>query len=329
MTHRVSLDVVVTRGATVEARHVVHAAAVDRSDRLLLASGDPTAISPWRSCAKPLQVHPFVASGGWAATGWGRRELALACASHGGEPEHVGLAHAMLESIGLAVGDLACGPHEPLSTRGAQLLRESHAAPTRAHNNCSGKHTAMMAAAQSRGWPTAGYDQPQHPWQVLIRSGLSRWTGVPDGALDIATDGCGVPVFILTLEQMAQAYARFAVAALDEPAPAAIFDAMGGEPFWVGGTDRFDTALMRATDGNVIAKVGAEGVHTVAIRDQQIGFAVKVADGAGRAQHPAVLRLLQHLDALPALLPPPLLPFADAPVHDTRGGIVGHVRCAA
>jgi L-asparaginase II len=324
-----NLDILVTRGPAVESRHRVHAAVVDESGCLIASANSTDLVAHWRSCAKPLQVHPLVESGKFDELGWGEPELALACASHGGEPEHVALASSMLHSIGLDESALACGPHIPLSGRGAQLLHESGATPTKLHNNCSGKHSAMMALATRNGWPNADYHDPSHPVQRTIRHGLSRWTGLENGALDIGTDGCGVPVFILSLLQMATAYARFAHAAHSEAAPARILSAMGSQPFLVGGTDRFDTVLTDATDGGVVAKVGAEGVHTVLIRDRSIGFAIKVEDGAARAQYPAVLRLLQHLDALPADLPAPLHDFLVTPVRDTRGEVVGEIRPAA
>lgn len=329
MTRLLDLDIVVTRGSCVESRHAVHAVVVQADGKLLATAGAPDLVAPWRSCAKPLQVYPFVESGQFDTLGWGDTHLALACASHGGEPEHVELAASMLQSIGLAEGDLACGAHEPLSTRGARLLHDSGRPPGRLHNNCSGKHAGMLAAAQSHGWPTEGYELPTHPLQLAIRQSLSRWTGVDNGAPDIATDGCGVPVFVLSLRQMALAYARLAEASRGEAAAARVLNAMGAHPFLVGGTDRFDTVLMEATGGAIIAKVGAEGVHTVLLRDRAIGFALKVADGQARAQYPAVLRLLQHLDALPAALPPRLHDLLVTPVHDTRGAAVGSVRPVA
>ena len=323
------LDIVVTRGATVESRHVVHAAVIEADGTIMAQAGNPDLVAHWRSCAKPLQVHPFVESGNFAAVGWGPRELALACASHGGEPEHVEIAASMLASIGLSEHDLACGGHEPLSRRGARLLREQSLAPTRLHNNCSGKHSAMLASALRQGWPSAGYDLPSHPVQQQIRRLLGRWTGVENGALDVATDGCGVPVFILTLRQMALAYARLAQAATAEAPAGQIVDAMRTHPFLVGGTDRFDTMVMEETAGAVVIKLGAEGVHSALLRERGIGFAVKVEDGHSRAQYPAMLRLLQHFDALPAALPPRLADILIAPVYDTRGYRIGEVRPAA
>ena len=159
------LDIVVTRGALVESRHCLHAAVVDESGHLRLAAGDPLLTTWWRSCAKPFQVLPTLERGVFEALGWGADELALACGSHGGEPEHVALAGRMLASLGLEAGDLACGPHEPLSPRGARLRRESGHPLTRLHNNCSGKHAAMLARARFEGWPLEGYEQHDHPVQ--------------------------------------------------------------------------------------------------------------------------------------------------------------------
>ena len=156
------LDVVVTRGATIESRHRVHAAVVGPGDSIIVTAGDPGLVTMWRSCAKFFQVIPFLASGGFDKLGWGDEELVLACASHGGEPEHLVVVSRMLASIGLEEGDLACGPHEPLSARGAKFVKESGKAPTRLHNNCSGKHAAMLARAQTAGWKTRGYERHDH-----------------------------------------------------------------------------------------------------------------------------------------------------------------------
>jgi L-asparaginase II len=321
------LDVVVTRGNAVESRHRVHAAVVDASDRMILETRDAQQATHWRSCAKPFQVMPFLESGGFDAMRWGDDHLALSIASHGGEPEHVALAQSMLGDMGLEEGDLACGPHEPLSTRGVRLLRESGGRVTRLHNNCSGKHAAMIARAQTAGWPTYGYERHEHPVQRCCLKEVSRWSSVPEDKIGQAVDGCGVVVFMLSLESMARAYARLVRAARDrEEIPARIVHAMRTRPFLVGGTDRFDSVLMEETEGRVIAKIGAEGIHSVAIVDEGIGFSVKVEDGAQRAQFPAVIRLLQHFGALPSPLPQRLEEYARRPVRNTRGETVGEVR---
>lgn len=324
------LDVAVTRGDGIESEHRVHAAVVGEGDELVGAAHDADAFTYWRSCAKPFQVIPFLSSGGFDDLGWGDEQLAVSCASHGGEPEHVALVEGMLRDIGMEEGDLACGPHEPSSQRGAKIVRESGERPTRVHNNCSGKHTAMLALARHKGWAAQGYERREHHVQRGILHEIALWTDVPCAKITQAVDGCGVVVFGMTLERMARAYSRFAVAsARGEEVPARVIGAMSRHPFLVGGTDRFDSALIAETGGRVVSKVGAEGVHCALLPERGIGVAIKVEDGAQRAQVPALLRLLQELDALPAQLSPRLSEWMRKPVKNTRGECVGEVMMLA
>jgi L-asparaginase II len=320
------LDVVVTRGEGTESEHRVHAAVVGEGDELLGAARDADAFTFWRSCAKPFQVLPFLASGGFDALGWGDEQLAISCASHGGEPEHIALVEQMLRDIGLEEGDLACGPHDPSSQRGAKILRDTGERATRIHNNCSGKHTAMLALARHKGWSTNGYERREHHVQRGILHEIALWTDVPCSRITQAVDGCGVVVFGMTLERMARAYSRFAIAAArGEEFPRRVIDAMSAHPFLVGGTDRIDSAVISESHGAVVSKVGAEGVHCAMLVDRGIGIAIKVEDGAQRAQVPALLRLLQELDALPSQLSPKLSEWLRKPVRNTRGECVGEV----
>jgi len=321
------LDIVATRGAEVESRHRVHAAVVGDADTLIASAHNPATVSSWRSCAKPFQIMPLLESGGFDDLHWGDDQLALACASHGGEPEHVAIAQQMLQDIDLEEGDLACGPHDPLSSRGLKLLRESGARLTRLHNNCSGKHAAMLARAQTAGWPTYGYERREHQVQRQCLESCAAWAGLAPNEIGQAIDGCGVVAFALPLENMARAWARLARGARDrEELSSRIVHAMVTRPFLVGGTDRFDTVLVEETQGRVVTKIGAEGVHSVGVPELGVGFAVKVDDGAQRAQFPAVLRLLQHLGILPTTLPARLEEFLRRPIRNTRGEIVGEVR---
>jgi L-asparaginase II len=324
------LDVVATRGSIIESRHRVHAAVVDARGCLVAGAGEPTLVTHSRSCAKPFQIMPLLESGGFDALGWGDDQLALACGSHGGEPEHVAICRAMLESMGLEEGDLACGPHEPLSPRGARLMRESGARLTRMHNNCSGKHAAMLGRAHTCGWSTFGYERPTHQVQQSVLAVVAAWTGLQADGIGRAVDGCGVLEFALPLDSMARAYARLAAAAAGgDDVPARILHAMVTRPFLVGGTDRFDSVLIEECEGCVVAKIGAEGVHTVAVPERGLGVALKVGDGAQRAQYPAVLRLLQLLEVLPSELSPRLHEYMFRPVRNSRGEVVGEVRPVA
>jgi L-asparaginase II len=324
------LDVVATRGRIIESRHQIHAAVVDARGCLIAGARESTLVTHWRSCAKPFQVMPLLESGGFDEMRWGDDQLALACGSHGGEPEHVAICEAMLSNMGLEEGDLACGPHEPLSPRGARLARESGARLTRLHNNCSGKHAAMLARAHTAGWSTFGYERPAHQVQQSVLDVIAQWTELAPEAIGCAVDGCGVLEFALPLDAMARAYARLAAAAArDEDVPSRIVHAMVTRPFLVGGTDRFDSVLIEECDGCVIAKIGAEGVHTVAVPERGLGIAIKVGDGGQRAQYPAVVRLLQLLEVLPAELPSRLDDFLHRPVRNSRGEVVGEVRPVA
>ncbi len=322
-----ALDVCVSRGPLVESRHRVHAAVVSADGVLLHGFRDEQLVTWWRSCAKPFQVLPFVREDGLAQLGWGDEELALSCASHGGEPEHVAIASAMLSRIGLEEGDLACGAHEPLTARGARLALESGRPLSRLHNNCSGKHAAMLARATLASWSTAGYERNDHPVQQGALAAVAEWARVHAHDVPLAVDGCGVTVFALPLYRMALAYARLVLAATrGDDAPARIVGAMTAHPFLVAGTDRFDTLVMDACKGRVLCKIGAEGVHTLALTDRGIGIAVKVEDGAPRAQYLPVLALLMQLGALPNPVPVSLREFASRVVRNTRGAVVGAVR---
>ncbi|HVT39486.1 MAG TPA: asparaginase [Gemmatimonadaceae bacterium] len=322
-----SLDVVVTRGPTIESRHRVHAAVVGWDDSLVGAARDHGMVTMWRSCAKFFQVLPFLSSGGFDELGWGEEELALACASHGGEPEHLAVAQRMLDSMELEEGDLACGAHEPLSARGAKLARESGRPLSRLHNNCSGKHAAMLGRARTAGWPTKGYERADHSVQRGCLGEVARWSDVQIDDMPIGVDGCGVTVMALPLDRMARAYARWGRAVqAEEEHPARVATAVRHHPHLLGGTDRFDTILLEESSGAVIAKVGAEGVHSLTVPQAGLGIALKVEDGGLRAQHVAVLRLLQLLDVLPETLSPRLAEWATRPIRNTRGETVGEIR---
>ena len=322
VTHE--LDVVVTRGDTVESYHRVHAAVVDARERTIGIAGDPKLVTYWRSCAKPFQVMPLLECGGFDRFGWGDEQLALSCASHGGEPEHVAIVEAMLSTLGLEEGDLACGPHEPLSPRGAKIARECGARIRRTHNNCSGKHTAMLALALHKGWSIEGYERRDHCVQQSMLNQVALWTGLGRSQIDVAVDGCGAAVFGLPLDRMARAYARLGIAsARGEDIPARVTRAMAAHPFLVGGTERLDSIIIEETNGRVLTKVGAEGVHSGVILGSGVGFAIKVEDGNSRAQQPALIQLLVELGALPQPLPAALAELLRKPVRNSRGEVVG------
>jgi L-asparaginase II len=188
----------------------------------------------------------------------------------------------------------------------------------------------MLALARHKGWATQGYERREHNVQRGILHEIALWSEVPCNKISLAVDGCGAVVFGMTLQPMARAYSRLAIAAQrGEEYPRRVLNAMSANPFLVGGTDRFDTSVIAETDGRVVSKIGAEGVHCAMIRDRGIGIAIKVEDGSQRAQYPALIQVLRELEALPNPLPPKLAEWTARPVKNTRGECVGKVMMRA
>lgn len=317
----------VRRGDTVESQHRVHIAVVDGAGRLRAHAGDIGYITFARSAIKPLQAVPLIEDGVADRFGFTEAELALCCASHSGEPRHVAAVDAMMRKVGVVEESLACGPHEPLGRQAAQELARQRQEPTRVHNNCSGKHTGMLALARMHGWPLTGYHEAGHPVQDRMQQELARWAEVDAQTMDTAVDGCGVVTFALPVDRLAGAFARFAAAARrGDAAPARIVQAMVRNPEYVAGTDRLCTELMRVARGRIFAKVGAEGVYCAGVPGAELGVALKVEDGAVRAAEPALIAVLKALAVLSEDEVAELARFAEADISNTRGEKVGALR---
>lgn len=325
------LIVEVWRGALVESRHRVSAAVVDPDGKLVEAAGDPGFVTYARSAVKPLQALPLVADGVVDAYGLIDAELALCCASHGGEPWQVAAAQSILAKSGVTEAALACGPHAPLHEASAEALRVSGVSPGRIHNNCSGKHAGMLALARFHGWPLEGYQAAEHPVQQRMLAEVTDWAAVPAAGVATAVDGCGVVTFAFPLHALARAFARLAAASgAGEGGPAArVVGAMRAHPEYVAGTGRLCTDLARATRGRVFAKVGAEGVYCAGVPSAGLGIALKVEDGARRAAEPALLGVLVALGFLSGAEQAALARYAQPEVGNTRGEVVGVVRAVA
>ncbi|HUP18458.1 MAG TPA: asparaginase [Gemmatimonadota bacterium] len=293
----------VWRGNEVESLHRIHAAVVE-GGRVVRRHGEPDSRAYLRSSAKPLQVLPLVEEGLVERYGFTPREIAVMAASHSGEPFHLDAVRSILEKADLSEEDLRCGGHEPFHVPTTEALRRSGEPPHALHDNCSGKHAGMLAVCRAMGWPLESYREPGHPLQRRIHTTLAEMAGMPEGEIGIAVDGCGVPTFVLPVAGMARAWAALAQAdaeRADDRARAVgrIFDAMAAHPEYVAGTGRMDTDVMVEAGGRVVVKAGAEGVFCAAIRAADgrapAGLALKVADGARRAQDPALVALLAEL----------------------------------
>jgi L-asparaginase II len=287
------LRIEATRGELVESVHRVSVAVVDRSGRLIAESGDPDLVTYWRSAAKPFQALPLVMDGGADRFNLTPRELALCCASHSSEPEHLATTDSILNKLGLPESALACGPHTPLSAAVAEDIARRGIKPTPRWSNCSGKHAGMLALALHHGWPTEGYHRLEHPVQQRILSELLRWTQVSRDDVYCAVDGCNTVCFALPLRGMAAGYAGLAAA--EERAAVRLREAMTGNPDIVGGRGRPCTDLMAAFGTRLIAKIGAEGVYSAALLEPGLGIALKAEDGDMRSAPIALVAVLGAL----------------------------------
>lgn len=303
--------------------HAVHGVIVGTGEWEEIQFGEPETLAYWRSSMKPFQAIPVVEEGAAEAFGFEPPDLALCCASHRGTPGHVERAAAMLRRLGLEEAVLVCGPHPPADEGAARALLRAGREPGRLHNNCSGKHIAMLALALHRGWATEGYNGFEHPVQRRIREGLGRWLDVDPGGVTWARDGCGVPTPYISLRQMARAFARLGRASREAGAAAAIVEAMTGHPELVAGAEALSTRLMAETEGRLLAKEGAEGVFCVTAPREGWGAAVKVADGANRAMAPALLAMLASVQLLRPEELARLEPIRRPSVKNTEGRVVG------
>jgi L-asparaginase II len=294
-----SSSVYAYRGGIIENRHHISIAVVDSENKLIASSGNPELQAHLRSSAKPFQVQALFQSGAAKKFDFSEKEIALACASHSGSPEHVAVATGMLDKLGLDVFDLACGVHMPGDKVERVRLEKSGEKPTALHNNCSGKHAGMLAVAKTLNVPTEDYEKPEHPVQQLNFQIMRDLSGVQD--IPFGIDGCSVPVFILPLNKAAWLFAQLA-----NPGSAPekyrdglerAFNAMKTHPEMVAGEGEIDTVLMQSVPG-LVCKQGADGYYGISLRQTKygpLGVILKVEDGSTAAREPAVIRVLELL----------------------------------
>lgn len=329
----------ITRGDVVESRHRGMIAAVTSLGSVVARLGDIEFVTYLRSSAKPFQAIPLITSGAAEHFGITDRELAVIIASHNGQPIHTEAVSGLLAKIGLEASQLKCGIHAPYDRPTAQQLGPEGA--TVLHNNCSGKHTGMLATARFLGYDLSSYDHPDHPVQQQILTTVARFAKLEPGAVVLGQDGCGVPSFGLSVYRMALMYARLVCpdeAEWDGPmlnACARVVKAMIEFPDMVGATrNRFDSDLMKVARGKLIAKVGAEGVYTIGVLPSEnyplgLGLAVKIEDGDDRRVRAMVVaEALRQLDVLHDDELAQLDYWRQRSVKNHRGDIVGHIRPA-
>jgi len=305
----------VVRGAAVESFHRGAACVVDAGGHVLRQWGDIAHPICPRSSIKPFQAMPLLESGAADAFKISVEELALACASHNGEPMHTERIAAWLARIGLNAGDLACGCQPP-------------AGPL--HHNCSGKHTGFLTTALHSGAPVAGYTELNHPVQQGVLHALAGFTGIapesfPPESFPIVRDGCSAVNVYLPLRALALACARFGIAG---GGAARIIDAMKAHPLLMSGTGRPCAAIIPALNGRGIVKTGAEGVYVAILPEQGLGVALKIDDGAGRAATVALVAILEHLGAFKADAAKVVEDLKTPVQRAVAGGVTGVIRPA-
>ena len=330
----------VKRGSIIESRHRGHIVAIEPDGNVIGSLGAPHNVTFLRSSAKPFQAMPLLLTGAADRFGFTDREIALACASHNGEPIHTELAASMLQKLELGPDALRCGVHEPYSAEAAAELRSRGEQPNVLHNNCSGKHAGMLAVALQLGAPIDNYESPENPVQKAIANVMSQFSGVPVTDMAVGVDGCAAPIFGITIKAMALAYARLVSPppSFDNTTRAAcerIVRVMGAYPELIGGTsERLDTEIMRAARGRVISKVGAEGVYTAGINPCKewpngLGLAIKIEDGDDKRARPTVvIESLRQLGVLRDESLEAVARYAFFPVKNRRGDLVGEITAA-
>jgi L-asparaginase II len=329
------------RGGIVESMHRGALAVVDAEGVLRLASGDIDRPVFARSAVKGLQALPLVAGGAADAYGLTDEELALACASHSGEPRHAEAAARMLTKAGVGPEALECGTHWPKHEASARALAVAGGSPGPLHNNCSGKHAGfvcvgcLMARAQGADPSTfvRGYLRHDHPVMREVGAALQQATGTDIERAPRGTDGCSIPTHGIPLRHLALGFARFGTGVGLPPALAQaarrLRGAVAAAPFFVGGSDRFDTLVMQRLGRRVFCKVGAEGVYCAALPDRGLGVAIKMDDGnnarAVEVVMAAVIESLLPLDEAERVF---MRGFSDLPLVNWNGIEVGRLQAS-
>ena len=328
-----------TRGGAVESTHRGALAVLDADGAVVVQCGDiDRPIFP-RSAVKVLQALPLVASGAADRFGLTPQELAIACASHNGEPLHVQTVQRMLARTGLSEQSLECGVHWPLLDTASRALAAAGRSPSALNNNCSGKHAGFVCLACALD-PLAepvrsvrGYVQPSHPVMREVAAALQATTGYDLSSTPQGVDGCSIPTYAIPLRHLALAFARVGTGHGLSPEHAAaarrLRAAVASAPFMVAGTGRFDTRIMERFGERVFCKVGAEGVFCAALPERGLGVAIKIDDGNNaRACEVAMAAVIESLCELSEADAAFVRTFSDVTLTNWNGLHVGALRAS-
>lgn len=331
-----------TRGRVVESTHYGSIAVVDSTGKLLHSYGDPYWVAFLRSSAKPFQALPFVERGGDEHFNLTQSELSISCSSHETAQIHLDTVKAMQAKIGIQESDLQCGAHLPGDASTLRMVIQQNMTPTPNFNNCSGKHTAMLAHAKMRGLPLENYLDIDHPIQQDILTAFSEMCGIEKEKVELGVDGCSAPNFAVPLFNAALGMAHLCdPRTLTEARAVAcrkITTAMTAHPEMVSNYGEFDCELMKVGAGRIVTKRGAEGFQIVGLMpgvygENGVGIAFKVTDGdasrmndelesSARARPATTLEILRQLKALNETQLQALAKFGPAKQIKNHRGIV-------
>lgn len=291
----------VVRGPLVENIHIGSIMVVNSAGNTIAKAGDDFE-TYMRSSAKPLQLIPLIETHCSDKFGFTNQELAIMAGSHYGTFEHAETIAGILKKLDLPIDALQCGVHEPFSRPYAQELRAQGKTPNELNNNCSGKHSAMLALCKYFDWDLASYLSPSHPVQRLMLRTISEMAELDENNISIGVDGCGVPVFGFALSAMAVAFAKLGspnkLPSERKLACEKVSSVMKGNPIMVAGEGALDTVLLSLPQAHVISKIGAEAVFCFALPKKSWGVAVKIADGNPKMLGPVVIETLNQLGIL-------------------------------
>ena len=285
----------VTRGGHIESRHEVYAVVLDEDGRVIFSSGDPNLITCVRSSLKPFQASAAIKAGATSAAKFTSEEIALMCGSHSGEEIHVNTGKGMAEKLGFDITQYECGSHPPYDSGARSQAQQTGFTPF--HNNCSGKHSGMLALAKHLGENPQGYIDDNHPVQAAIFKQLRILT--KKDKFPYGIDGCSAPTPFMSLTEIARLFKALGSGKIPELNTA--YEAMTAHPYLVGGKDRFDTDFNTALKGRGVTKVGGEAIRGMVIKTEKygvVGIAQKIIDGNQRANETAIMAILKHLELL-------------------------------
>jgi len=309
----------ILRGNSMESTHRVHMVECDSNGSVVRAWGNRNMMMFPRSSVKMMQAFGWIEDA--EKFGLGEREIALSCGSHHGESVHEEVVRNWLTNLNLTSKDLECGVHDPTSRKAYKDLIKSGKNSCEIHNNCSGKHCGFLTLCKVRGWDVAGYSNYDHPVQEYLRHLMTEIFSEDFSHLAWGIDGCGIPSYQISLEKLALGASRLACPerlGRWQGVAERVNAALKKFPLMIGGTDSFSSKVIQDTEGRVLAKVGAEGVYTVWMPEEQLGFALKVEDGNPRAAEVVISALMNEYG----------YSFSYSPLVKRWGGeIVGQMIC--